>query len=97
MRVHHFQEEVAEEMAWQEGMIILTTDIGKVNIQLAKKHWQAFKPILKRTIEINMKEKEEEYGETVWKASTKISVDFMMEGEGGFTKPAYDMLQGFNK
>jgi hypothetical protein len=89
-RISHFQEEIAEEMAWEQGLIILQTDIGKVDIQIGKKHWQTFKPILKRTIELNIHTKDEE-DEPYWKASTKISIDYIPKG--GFVKDAYTLLQ----
>jgi hypothetical protein len=90
-RISHFQEEIAEEMAWEQGLVILQTDIGKVDIQIGKQHWQTFKPILKRTIELNLHTKDEEDDEPYWKASTKISIDYIPEG--GFVKDAYTLLQ----
>jgi hypothetical protein len=77
-------------MAWEEGLVIIQTDIGKAEIQLHKNNWEKFKPILKRTIELNIREKNEDQ-ESYWKASTQISVEFIPEG--GFTKSAYTLSQ----
>ena len=86
-KVWEYQREFAEQYAWDEGLVIITRpDLDKVEIQLHKKHWNTFKPLLKRTIDINLSEEDEE---EKWKPSTKISIDFIPEG--GFTKPAYDL------
>jgi hypothetical protein len=90
IKVSEYQQEIAEEMAWEEGLVIIQTDIGKAEIQLHKNHWEQFKSILKRTIELNMREKNEDQ-ESYWKASTKISIDFIPKG--GFTKDAYTLSQ----
>jgi len=89
-KVADYQKEIAEEMIWEQGLITLTRDTDKVIIQLHKKHYNAFKSILKYTINLNLRELDDDE-EPYWKASTKISIDFIPEG--GFTKPAYTLLQ----
>jgi hypothetical protein len=89
-KVADYQKEIAEEMIWEQGLITLTRDTDKITIQLHKKHYNAFKSILKHTINLNLHELDDDE-EPYWKASTKISVDFIPEG--GFIKPAYTLLQ----
>lgn len=90
-KAYDYKKEIAEQMAWEQGLVTaVVPDVGKVEIQLHKKHWDKFKPILKETIRINM-ETHNDDEEPYWRANTLISIDFIPEG--GFKKSAYQLLQ----
>ena len=88
-RAGELMEEISEEYAFEKGLVtVFRSDYGLVEVQIHKKNWEKFKPILKKLLELNLHERDAE-DEAFFKVSTKISVDF--RPEGGFTKSVYDL------
>lgn len=77
--VHKYEEELAEEVAFDEyGLVIMQVDNG-IEIEMNSKFYDEFKPILRKTIEISMREKNE-FDEPMIRYSTKIVLNFRDKG-----------------
>ena len=89
-KVSEYKKEVAEEYAWEKGLVTIKRDEKEVEIQLHKTHWEKFKPTFKKLLEINLHTKDNDDDE-YFKASTRITVDLLPDE--GDRKSAYDWLR----
>lgn len=74
-KLSNIERQMAEEEAWKSGLVTLKKEeSNKVEIWLNQKYYDKFLPILKKLVSLNIKTKDEEFGESLLKLDHKIEV-----------------------
>jgi hypothetical protein len=90
MKVHDYELELAEAAAWEEGLITLVRNQHGIIFTLDSRHWSAFQPFFRQTLEWNWKTLDQEFKEPYIRASNIVEV--YMPDKGTYRKPLSSWL-----
>ena len=88
-----YEDEIIEETAFENGLILLIRNSieNPIEIWLHSKFIPQMMPIIKKMCEINLRDRDKEFDEPLWKSSTKVRL-WQTDKSKAITKSAYEWL-----